>query len=656
MDLTQTGVKSYSRLRPIPPGHIAPFGWLGDYSKINAEGWMLHYARGQSPMVYGRFWARYASAAGRMSERNETLVACCYPAYFADGLAHFGALFPQSELADQLDTWVARLLASQDADGYIGAFVPEARWQHGNEIFSQSLTMEAMLFRYACTGEPALLEACRRLARLQMQVWYRPPHPLEPVLFMGHGTLIIRPLLKLYALTAEVSYLSFAIDIMARHGRTSDFLTMHDAILNQHDAAGPEHVGFPAEMYEYTGDSSQLIASGAAWDMLAQYHLSVDGTPHGNEYMQYRGPLHNCEHCGTVEWFYASNALARISGEVKYADAAERAMLNAYPAAKSVDGMTVAYMHTPNELVAAEWGQTILYADPFWTSARAHYQLAHEPLCCNVNGPRALPLYIESMVMSRDAGLAVLYYGAYKAQATLPGGAQVTLVSDSDYPFEDQVRLTVQLAAAAEFPLYLRIPGWCSSATLSVNSRAWETAMLPGTFACVRRIWHPGDQVELNLHCPIVLETLPPSEAGVREGGVVVRRGPLTYTLPVKEDWRPFTPPAQGPGHDVVAYRIFPAEGAEWNYALVLKPEHPEDSFTLVRLPVPTGARPWEHSPIGLQVKARKVLNWFMEGDPEHPKTPYMPFRPMRLAEAETTVILVPFGFTHLRMTYLPVA
>jgi hypothetical protein len=85
---------------------------------------------------------------------------CCYPAYFADGLAHFGALFPQSELADQLGTWMARLLASQDADGYLG----------------------------------------------------------------------------------------FAKDIMTRHGHTHDFLTMHDAMNNEHDAGGPgrRRAGQPA--------------------------------------------------------------------------------------------------------------------------------------------------------------------------------------------------------------------------------------------------------------------------------------------------------------------------------------------------------------------------------------------------------------------------
>ena len=66
---------------------------------------------------------------------------------------------------------------------------------------------------------------------------------------------------------------------------------------------------------------------------------------------------------------------------------------------------------------------------------------------------------------------------------------------------------------------------------------------------------------------------------------------------------------------------------------------------------VPT---PWENPPIGLRVKARRVLNWRMQGEPEHPITPLMPFNPLRLEEDETLITLVPFGFTHLRMTYLP--
>jgi len=48
----------------------------------------------------------------------------------------------------------------------------------------------------------------------------------------------------------------------------------------------------------------------------------------------------------------------------------------------------------------------------------------------------------------------------------------------------------------------------------------------------------------------------------------------------------------------------------------------------------------------------RRVLNWRMGGDPEHPKTPGFSFNPMRLPDQIETVTLLPFGATRLRMAY----
>ena len=443
---------------------------------------------------------------------------------------------------------------------------------------------------------------------------------------------------------------------MARFGRTQDFLKGGDAMMHQHNAVGTEHVGFPALLYEYNGDPALIEASRAAWEMLAQYHLSVDGTPHGNESMQFKGPLHNCEHCGTVEWFYASNALARITGEVKYADAAERAMLNAYPAAKSPDGMTVAYMHTPNQLVASEWSQPHGWTSPDWCASRQHYHSAHEPLCCNSNGPRALAHFIESMVMRDDAGITVVYYGPCSVETSVPGAGTVALRMDTDYPFEDQVAITVAPKADAEFNLSLRIPGWCSAAIIEINGQAWTGAAVPGSFAHIYREWRAGDIVVLRFACPVRYERWERSEFHVRAAGVAVLRGPLTYALPIGEVWQRFEPPAHGPGQGVVAYRVLPAPDADWAWALVLKHDPPDLNFERAALFAPPQSRPWEYPPIGLRVKARRVLNWHMRGDPAHPETPLLPFNPVELADEEMTVTLVPFGCTHLRMTYLPVA
>jgi hypothetical protein len=78
--------------------------------------------------------------------------------------------------------------------------------------------------------------------------------------------------------------------------------------------------------------------------------------------------------------------------------------------------------------------------------------------------------------------------------------------------------------------------------------------------------------------------------------------------------------------------------------------------LTLKKLASVAGSQFWDSNPpIGLEVKARRVLNWHMKGDPEHPKTPGFPFNPMRLSDQVETVTLVPFGATRLRMTYLPI-
>jgi DUF1680 family protein len=637
----------------LGPGEIIPEGWLADWARINADGWLLGYARRREPGVYDKLWNRNAVAKMTFTENNETVVLCDYTAYFADGLMHYAALCPDSALAAEVEPWLQLALASQDADGYLGAFEPQARWQHWLEVFSQALTLEAMLYRYEATGDARLLRACERAAEPQLRAWYRAGQDVNMGTFSGHGTIITKFLCRLYAHTGNRAYLRFAEDVMERYGMAKAFLQPGDALFAVHDVVGSEHAGFPTMLYEYSGEPSLLEAGKAAWELMVQNHLSVDGTPYGNEIMTYKGPLHNCEHCGTVDWFQTSNALARATGEVKYADAAERAMLNAYPAAKSADGMTVAYMHTPNQLVASEWSQPHAWTSPDWCASRQHYHSAHEPLCCNLNGPRGIPFLVESMVMRADDGLALVYYGPCRAEAQVPGAGKVALHVETGYPFTDDVAVTVTPQQLVPFTLHLRIPAWCRGAQVEVNGQSIP-AVAPGEYLALRRVWLPGDRVTLRFDYAVEIEKWDRSEFGVRAGGVALRRGPFTFALPVEEDWQRFKPPAQGPGAEVVAYRVLPATGAAWNYALILDPANLDGSVAIEHVDVPAEARPWECAPLGLTVRARRVLNWYMEGDPEHPRTPLLPYNPMRLAEEEEMVTLVPFGFTHLRMTYLP--
>jgi len=229
---------------------------------------------------------------------------------------------------------------------------------------------------------------------------------------------------------------------------------------------------------------------------------------------------------------------------------------------------------------------------------------------------------------------------------------------DTQYPFEDEVRITFRPERAASFPVQFRVPGWCVAATIEINGAKYDGTVQPGTFARVNRMWESGDRAVIKFTNSVRLVWGPEPEAGVRVQCAAVERGPLVYALRIPEQWIPFTAPDHGPGNEaeIKSYRLLPMESAVWNYALVADRDHPERDLELKQLGVPKDARPWDgSSPIGLSGKARRVLNWKMEGDPEHPMTPGFPFNPMKLSAQVETVTLVPFGTARLRMTFLPI-
>jgi len=652
---TASGATLFSRFITLPPGSIAPEGWLLRYAQINADGWVLKYAKDAMPPVWGRYTHRTSNPKLGFTDHDEWIDAPDYGSYFGDALVHYGGLFPDSEVAAEAQKWAAMLAASQDADGYIGGFTLKARWQCWLEVFSQSLLINALLFRYECTGDGALLNVCRQAADHIMEIWSHPPADIEMGIFSGHGVVIIRTMGKLYAATGNDSYRKFGQTVLERYGRTKDYLAGGDKIVHEHNAVASEHIGLPAAVYEYTGHPDLLKASQAAWEMMQPY-LSVDGTPHGNEMIFNVGSRANCEHCGAVEWIITSRDISRITGVAKYADAVERAMFNGYAAPKSPDGLAVGYMHSPNQLVATEWSQSHDNdGDVDSWASRQHFSTAHEPLCCNSNGPRGIPFFIESMVLRSGNGLAVSCYGPCKVTAKLPQARRVGLIIDTEYPFEDEVRVILDTERAVSFPLQFRIPGWCTSAVVEVNGAGSGASAEPGSYATVERIWNHGDKVTLRFVNPIRILWRKKPEFGIRARCAAIERGPLVFSLPVEADRRQFVPPAHGPGEDIKAYRLFPKD-AVWNYALILNVDHPETSLTLKKLPAVAGSRPWDSNPlIGLEVRARRVLNWRMEGEPEHPKTPGFPFNPMQLSDQVEAVTLVPFGATRLRMAYLPI-
>ena len=79
----------------------------------------------------------------------------------------------------------------------------------------------------------------------------------------------------------------------------------------------------------------------------------------------------------------------------------------------------------------------------------------------------------------------------------------------------------------------IRIPSWCSNATISINGKPLKAKCKSGTFASVERIWKVGDQVILDM--PMEWRLVLGRER--QAGRAAVMRGPLLFCLnPVQND------------------------------------------------------------------------------------------------------------------------
>jgi DUF1680 family protein len=94
------------------------------------------------------------------------------------------------------------------------------------------------------------------------------------------------------------------------------------------------------------------------------------------------------------------------------------------------------------------------------------------------------------------------------------------------------VRIQILECGKEEFALKLRIPGWADGASVRLNNQpelADQEIGAPSYFE-IRRVWQPGDFVDLDLPMPVrLMEANPLVEEDLNQ--VAIQRGPVVYCL-----------------------------------------------------------------------------------------------------------------------------
>jgi hypothetical protein len=265
----------------------------------------------------------------------------------------------------------------------------------------------------------------------------------------------------------------------------------------------------------------------------------------------------------------------------------------------------------------------------------------------------------------------------------------LTIRTQSRYPFEEQLEMIIDPAAQVQFPLTLRIPGWCDSSILAINGQPVEASLQPGSFTTIERLWQPGDVVHLLLPFKLSLQHWP-------GGGISLHYGPLTLALPVpsraeievENSTTRQRKETLGDGYEprpAVVKEAFPAwnlyPNGPWNYALFVD----EESLKNIRV----DWNPNCHNPLDSEnpafrvlIKARRIQNWRLvhrhkarqfghwsedgnfcrgkrtiSGDFQFtPPLPDPEGLERRLSDEVEEIALIPYGATLLRMTIFPQA
>jgi len=487
--------------------------------------------------------------------QNPTWPSGEYLGKFMQGLSAMYLYTGEAAAKERLDEIIATWRRVQAPDGWLGTTQRFKSW----DIWEHKYVLLGLVDYHALTGDPAALEAARKIGDLLCQ---SVGPGLGDIMHSGHWALgsasILEPMTYLYRFTGERKYLGFCeyivdafegptgpklISILTtgsrrvcdvqdtwanRAAREMKFGAAASQIRNR--SKGYEMlsciIGL-ARMYQLTGKPEYLAAAVNAWQDITANRLYLAGSIGADECFKddhclpaetSDGPA---EGCVTAHWIFLSRLLFEITGEARYADAVENALYNYLLASQRPQDCHQSYNTGMNGT------KNFARHDPSGKVRGAP--------CCISSVMREIARTPEALwTKFANQGVGVLLYQQgwmEDAIKTADGqSVSVRVEVETDFPRSGEVMVRVQPQRVAKFRVALRVPIWAKDFKATVADQTRDGT--PGEFLNLERDWQPGDTVKITMD----LNERLVSGGASYPGYFAFVRGPQVLTLVANKD------------------------------------------------------------------------------------------------------------------------
>ena len=626
---------------PLPPGAIEPRGWLRDWALAAKNGITGHLDE-QHP-VFRDAWKGTPIQAPNVPGARPPADGTGWPleqcAYWLDGAIRLGYLLHDDALIEKVTKRLRLVVDGVHRTGNSLIYWKKGKPEGVFNSWAHSHMGRALVAWYAATGDKRILEAL-------VTAYQDYPTPMGHLEFEGDisGLCNLDAMLEAYRFSGDRRLLECAKAAMntpdvqkaLQNWNAGKFVTGHAV-------CAYEQIRLPILLYPWTGDAALRQASVNAFANFDREHMLPYGVTSGEEWLSGVGALRLTETCDVAAHLWSSSWMYRILGQSSYGDRMERAFFNAAPAPISRDFKTMSYLQSPNRIkplsLPCGWNADCLRFTPLGNPG---------VLCCVGAVNRVIPTYVGHMWMAtEDGGLAATLYGPCTVAGVAGRNKKVRLTCDTAYPFDETIRVAIELEESSAFPLYFRMPAWCEKPQVTVNQKVVTATRNKEGFVRIERSWTKGDVVTLQF--PMAVEIAhgyereyPASSKsyfGNRPSANYKKRrlpygtvsyGPLLFALPIP---------------DVDANT--PVADAKWQYALDNDPKRNGSDVDVERKPMPS-TWSWQlDAPIVLKVPAA-AFDW----RPTENRS--LPDKAVGKSESQL-IRLVPYGCTKFRISMFPV-